>query len=119
MRLSSMSDYRRRLGAVGEDLATAWYEARGYEILARNWRCGEGELDLVCRLGPTVVVCEVKTRSSAAFGAPVEAVTWAKQRRVRRLGARWLREQGVRCSEVRFDVASVTGGRVRVVERAF
>lgn len=114
-----MSDYRRRVGAAGEDLAAAWYQAAGYEILARNWRCGEGELDLVCRLGEIVVVCEVKTRRSAAFGAPVEAVTWAKQRRVRRLGARWLREHGVRCRQVRFDVAAVTGGRVQVVEGAF
>jgi putative endonuclease len=114
-----LSDYRRRVGEVGEDLAAAWYEAAGYEVLDRNWRCGEGELDLVCRLGRTVVVCEVKTRRSAAYGAPVEAVTWAKQRRVHRLGVRWLREHGVRCRQVRFDVASVTGGRVEVLEGAF
>jgi putative endonuclease len=114
-----MSDYRRRLGAAGEELAAAWYEAAGYKVLDRNWRCGEGELDLVCRLGPTVVVCEVKTRRSDAFGSPAEAVTWAKRRRVRRLGARWLREHGIRCRQVRFDVASVMGGRVQVVQDAF
>lgn len=100
-------------------MAAAWYEAAGYEVLARNWRCTEGELDLVCRNGDTIVVCEVKTRRTAAFGTPAEAVTWAKQRRVRRLGARWLREHGVRCRVVRFDVASVTGSRLEVLEGAF
>lgn len=114
-----MTDPRRRLGDAGEDLAEAWYRSAGYEVLARNWRCPEGELDLVCRLGGTVVVCEVKTRRSTRFGSPAEAVTPAKRRRVRRLGARWLREQGVRCREVRFDVAAVVGGRVVVLEGAF
>lgn len=114
-----MTEGRRRLGADGEDLAEEWYRAAGYRVLARNWRCDEGELDLVCRLGGTVVVCEVKARRSHRFGTPVEAVTAAKQRRVRRLGARYLREHGVRCREVRFDVAAVTGDRVTVVESAF
>ncbi|MGH9090817.1 MAG: YraN family protein [Acidimicrobiales bacterium] len=114
-----MTNRRRRFGAAGEELAAAWYRAAGYEVLARNWRCPEGELDLVCRLGGTVVVCEVKARRSDRFGSPAEAVTPAKQRRVRRLGARWLREHRVRCREVRFDVAAVAGGRVTVLEAAF
>lgn len=114
-----MTDRRRRLGTAGEDLAEVWYRGEGYEVLARNWRCPEGELDLVCRLGGTVVVCEVKARRSARFGSPAEAVTPAKQRRVRRLGARWLREHGVRCQEVRFDVAAVAGHQVTVLEGAF
>ncbi len=115
-----MTRYRQRLGASGEGAAAAWYEARGYEVLARNWRCREGELDLVLRSGRLVVFCEVKTRSSDAFGAPVEAVTRSKQLRVRRLAARWLAEQGpARGGPVRFDVASVLAGEVEVVEGAF
>ena len=98
----------------------AWYEARGYVVEARNWRCRQGELDLVVRKGGTVVFCEVKTRSSDAFGAPVEAVTRAKQLQVRRLAARWLAERGPpRRGPVRFDVASVLAGKVEVVEGAF
>jgi len=98
----------------------AWYAERGYEVLARNWRCSEGELDLVVRHGRTVVFCEVKTRSSAAFGAPVEAVTRAKQARLRRLAGCWL-ESGrpARTSGIRFDVASVLGGEIEVIEGAF
>ena len=103
---------RRRLdlGARGEELAVTWYTSRGYAVLSRNWRCREGELDLVARLGRTVVFCEVKTRAGAGFGLPAEAVTGEKQRRLRRLATRWLAEQvpSVGFDEVRFDVASVT-----------
>ena len=98
----------------------AWYEARGYEVLARNWRCRDGELDLVLRDGRRFVFCEVKTRTSDAFGAPVEAVTRAKQMRLRRLAARWLEHDApMPAREIRFDVASVLGGTVEVVEGAF
>ncbi len=98
----------------------AWYQARGFEVLARNWRCREGELDLVVSRGPQLVFCEVKTRSSLAYGAPVEAVTRAKQLRLRRLATRWLQEQrpAPGC-DVRFDVASVLSGSVEVLEGAF
>jgi len=96
-----------------------WYEDRGYEVIDRNWRCSLGEIDLVCRKGEVLVVCEVKSRRSDAFGAPIEAVTMAKWRRLRRLAARWLADHGARCSEVRFDVASVFDGHVDLVEGAF
>ncbi len=98
----------------------AWYQKRGYEVLARNWRCREGELDLVVRDGRKFVFCEVKTRTSDAFGAPVEAVTRTKQMRVRRLAARWLEEEApLRPREIRFDVASVLPETIQVVEGAF
>ena len=98
----------------------AWYQARGYQVLARNWRCREGELDLVVSDGAQLVFCEVKTRSSTAFGAPVEAVTEAKRLRLRRLAARWMQDHGPAPGrQVRFDVASVLGGAVEVVEGAF
>ncbi|MGH8920014.1 MAG: YraN family protein [Actinomycetes bacterium] len=114
---------RRELGAAGEDLAAAWYQERGYQVLARNWRCRAGELDLVLRRGRTYVFCEVKTRTTAAFGTPVEAVTQAKQARLRRLAVQWLREGRLGGStpagRLRFDVAAVLGGHIEVVEEAF
>ena len=98
----------------------AWYEARGYEVLARNWRCRDGELDLVVRDGRLFVFCEVKTRTSDLFGLPQEAVTRVKQQRLRRLAARWLEEDApVRAREIRFDVAAVMGGAIEVLEGAF
>ena len=120
-------DRRRiRLGARGEEAAARWYAAAGYEILARNWRCRDGELDLVAARGPVVVFCEVKTRTGDTFGAPAESVTVAKQRRLRRLASRWLAERppGRGWPEVRFDVACVTRGpngapAVDVIEAAF
>ena len=115
-----MTSARRALGARGEEIAAAWYEARGYEVVTRNWRCREGEIDLIVRSAGTYVFCEVKTRTTDAFGAPVEAVTRTKQMRVRRLAARWLEEEApVRPREIRFDVASVLGGTIEVVEGAF
>ena len=75
---------RNRLGAVGETLAARYYERLGFEVLARNWRCATGELDLVVGRGDLVVFVEVKSRSSLAFGHPAEAVTRDKQRRIRR-----------------------------------
>ena len=114
-----MTQARRALGASGEDRVAAWYEANGYTIEARNWRCRQGELDLVARRGRTVVFCEVKTRSSDAFGAPVEAVTRAKQARLRVLAARWLDEAPFRARDIRFDVASILAGKLEVLEGAF
>ena len=114
-----MTTARRVLGASGEDAAAAWYEAHGYQVVARNWRCRQGELDLVVRRGRTVVFCEVKTRTSAAFGAPVEAVTRTKQMRLRGLAARWLEESTTRAGEIRFDVVAVLAGELEVLEGAF
>ena len=111
---------RRTVGVSGEDAAAAWYEANGYEVLARNWRCRMGELDLILRRGRTVVFCEVKARTTDAFGIPAEAVNHDKRARLRRLAARWLDEDApIRFGEIRFDVCSVLGGRVEILEGAF
>ena len=110
---------RQRLGARGELLAAAWYTARGYEVLDRNWRCSGGEIDLVLRNGQTLVVCEVKTRSSLLYGSPAEAVTGAKRVRLRRLAARWIMEHDVHAPNVRFDVAAVLDEHVEVIPGAW
>jgi putative endonuclease len=105
-------------------MAAAWYEAAGYEVLDRNWRCREGELDLVLGGRDVIVFCEVKTRRGAGFGVPAEAVTHTKQRRIRGLAARWLSEHRVHAPVVRFDVAAVRfdpgkAPRVDVITSAF
>jgi putative endonuclease len=114
-----MTQQRRRLGITGEDLAAAWYGEQGYEVLDRNWRTRSGEIDLVVRRGRTTVFCEVKTRSSLAFGSPLEAVTHTKRQRLRRLAAQWIEASPTRPGEVRFDVAAVLDGELEVVEGAF
>lgn len=95
------------LGRYGEELAAAYLEGEGLVIVARNWRCSLGELDLIARDGSRLVVCEVKTRSSDRFGAPVEAVGPRKVRRLRRLALRWLDEQQIHVPEIRFDVIGI------------
>lgn len=97
------------LGRWGEQVAADALVAAGLTVLVRNWRCPEGEVDILALDGQVLVVCEVKTRSSAAFGRPEEAVTPVKAARLRRLALRWLSEHpGPR--DVRFDVVSVTRG---------
>jgi putative endonuclease len=89
-------------------------------VVARNWRSRHGEIDLIARRPGLVVFCEVKTRTSTRFGTPFEAVTRPKQLRLRRLAAEWLRStprDGYH--ELRFDVASVLGPSIEVLEGAF
>ena len=114
-----MTQARRELGRTGEDAVAAWYEANGYIVVERNWRRREGELDLIVRKGRNYVFCEVKTRTSDLFGAPQEAVGRLKQNRIRHLAAEWLTHATVRAVGIRFDVASVLGGQVEVLEGAF
>ncbi len=116
--LRGMTARRTALGRQGEDIAARWWEERGAELLDRNWRHGaHGEIDLVVAEGPRLVVCEVKTRSTAAFGEPVEMVSLAQRRRLRRLTAAWLQAHPGRWDEVRIDVLGVLappGGPVTV-----
>lgn len=110
---------RRRLGASGEQAAARAYLQAGYEVLDRNWRCRDGELDLIVARGHQVVFCEVKSRSSDAYGPPAAAVTPAKRRRIRHLAMRWLDEHGTHGRVLRFDVAAVLDGVVEIIEDAF
>jgi putative endonuclease len=110
---------RRALGAAGEAQAAAWYEGHGYAVLHRNWRCREGELDLVVRRGRVLVFVEVKTRRTDRFGIPAEAVTPEKQRRIRTLARRYLDATDVRAGSLRFDVVSILAGRLEVIQAAF
>jgi putative endonuclease len=110
---------RLALGAAGEERAAAWYQGRGYVVLHRNWRCREGELDLVVRRGTELVFVEVKTRRTDRFGIPAEAVTPAKQRRLRALASRYLEESDARARSLRFDVVSILAGELEVIEAAF
>jgi putative endonuclease len=98
---------RAGVGIGGEEQTLADYRKRGYQLLARNWRCSLGELDLVLIRDRLVVFCEVKTRRGDAFGGPFEAVTWQKQRKLRQLAEAFLRVMRLDPTAVRFDVASV------------
>ena len=96
------------LGQRGEQAAAEYLAGSGFRILARNWRCAEGEIDIVAVERHTLVVCEVKTRSSDRRGTPLESVSRAKRNRLRRLAIRWLTAHGVRFDQVRVDIVGVT-----------
>ena len=119
-----MSRARQFVGTLGEQAACSALEAKGYRVLHRTYRVRGGELDVVCERDGTLVFCEVKTRTSAVFGIGEEAVTFAKQRRLRRLALEYMQREGVRARGMRFDVIAVdvTDGVVselRHLESAF
>ena len=99
------------LGREGEQVAVEYLERAGLRVLDRNWRCADGEIDIVAAERQVMVVCEVKTRSGTRFGTPLEAVTRAKQARLRRLAARWLVAHGVLFDEIRIDVVGLVRNR--------
>lgn len=98
------------VGRWGEQVAVDALTDAGFAVLARNWRCADGEIDVVARDGTTLVIVEVKTRSTDRFGQPSEAVGRVKQARLRRLALAWL-AQHPGGADVRFDVVSVVRGR--------
>jgi len=98
----------RRSGPIGEERAARHLLEEGYELLARNWRAGRtGELDIVARLGATLVVVEVKTAAQRQFGDPISWVTPRKQAQIARLAEAFLAQYGERVDGVRFDVIAV------------
>ncbi|MDQ3210278.1 MAG: YraN family protein [Actinomycetota bacterium] len=123
-----MPDVRTSLGVRGERAALDLYRRRGFTLVASNWRCSLGEIDLVLRRRDMLVFCEVKTRTGAAHGGGFEAVDARKRRKLRALAEVFLLTHGVGALSVRFDVASVAlrtgsapGGRsqVELFEDAF
>lgn len=120
-------DVRTSVGARGERATELAYVRRGYRLLARNWRCRLGELDLVLARDRTVVICEVKTRRGTAYGGGWQAVTARKQAKIRAVAQAYVLATGVQAAAIRFDVASVEvrdrpGGpeaKIEVYEDAF
>ncbi|MDO5534182.1 MAG: YraN family protein [Propionibacteriaceae bacterium] len=101
-------DPRRITGDRGEDLAAQYLTQRGWQVLERNWRTTEGEIDLVCRDPEgVVVVCEVKTRRGLGYGSPLEAITHTKARRLRRLAAAYARQHAGPVPSLRVDAVGI------------
>jgi putative endonuclease len=95
------------LGARGEELAAASLTASGMLVIDRNWRCSPGEIDIVALDGEETVFIEVKTRSSVAFGHPLEAITAVKLARLRRLAAAWCEAHPGHAVRIRIDAVAV------------
>jgi putative endonuclease len=106
------------LGRLGETLAADHLARLGLIIVERNWRCSQGEIDIVARDGDELVFVEVKTRSSVAFGHPLESITAVKFARLRRLAAAWCAEHPAKYERVRVDAVAVIAppGRAPQIE---
>ena len=96
-----------RSGAPGEDLACRHLQARGYQVLARNYRCRMGEVDVVARHEATTVFVEVKERSGDSHGRGFESVTPGKRLRIVRAARQYAAAAGLLDSLLRFDVISI------------
>ncbi|QYC39397.1 hypothetical protein Nocox_08865 [Nonomuraea coxensis DSM 45129] len=95
------------LGKKGEQLAAIYLEAKGMRIIDRNWRCRHGELDIIAEEGSTLIVVEVKTRSSRSHGTALESVDHRKLSKLRTLAAKWLSTQAHTFDSVRVDVIAI------------
>src|ERR1700710_1897870 len=112
------------LGRRGEKLAADHLLASGYEVLERNWRCSQGEIDIVAFKDNEIVFVEVKTRSSVAYGHPLEAITVSKLARLRRLAGAWCQAHPDVRAGVRIDAIAIiapTRGLIEIehLERVF
>jgi putative endonuclease len=105
------SGLRREVGARGEDLAVAELQRQGMQVVARNWRCRLGEIDVVAvdvvQGRRTLVFCEVKCRTGLGFGAPLESITHTKLRKLRQLAAHWLATEPLHADDIRLDAIGV------------
>jgi len=108
----TVDHYKQKLGAKGEALARDMYKIKGYRVVARNFKCRIGEIDLILIKDNVLVFCEVKTRTRLAFGMPAEAINEKKKQHLRRSAASYL-SQGMRLNrlykdfDMRFDVVEV------------
>ena len=121
--IATMTHANQVLGEAGERHAEAWLVARGWTVLARRFRSGHRDIDLIVERGDTVAFVEVKARHGARFGHPVQAVDWRKQRQLIRSAQVWADRYGRTGQAFRFDVIGVLieGHRTRIrhVENAF
>ena len=110
-------DDRARLGRHGEELAARHLAAKGYDIVARNWRCEAGELDLVTRDGDNLAFVEVRTRRGQAYGTPEESITATKLARMAAVAESYVYEHGWE-GDWRLDVVAiqVRSGQVPAIE---
>jgi putative endonuclease len=110
-------DYKQRLGRRGEEIAASYLQQQGYTILARNWRCPAGEVDIVAREGETLAFVEVRARRGDRFGTPEESITRAKQTRLVELAQTYLQEAELGDVAWRIDVIAIRMGARGEVQR--
>jgi putative endonuclease len=118
-----MTEKTKTLGKKGEDIAAAFLEKKGYNIILRNYKCSFGEIDIIAKHKKILSFVEVKTRSTKKYGLPQEAVTSVKQAKISRVALEFVQRYKMDNRAARFDVVSVQylndGCEVDLIENAF
>ncbi len=114
-----MENNTRRAGSEGEDFACGYITEQGMKILERNYHFGREEIDIIAKDNGVVAFIEVKARKNADKGLPEEAVTKAKQRAIIHAAFGYLKSNHLLDSRVRFDVAAITGQKIKYIKGAF
>lgn len=106
----------KKIGVAGEKLAADFLKRNNYDVLAVNYRCRYGEIDIIAKQGETLIFVEVKTRSSLKFGMGLEAVNYIKQKKIKKVAMSFINEKKVYFSEIRFDVIDIFIKKPRLFE---
>ena len=118
-----MTEEKLSLGKLGEEKALSFLKKKGYRILAQNYRCRVGEIDIIARDGKIIAFVEVKTRTSLRYGSPFLAVDLRKQKKIARVAVSYLKEKRATRRICRFDVVGVTlfaeGEKIELIKDAF
>ena len=114
-----MAYNKRKTGALYEQKAGAYLREKGYEVLEYNYRCKQGEVDIIAKDGEYLVFCEVKYRSGTGKGYPQEAVDYKKQRTLSRCALFYITEKGLSYLPCRFDVIGITDQKIELIKNAF
>jgi len=114
-----MSKQRINLGRRGEEISVEFLRKQGYKIMDRNYRCPQGEIDIVAKDKDVLCFVEVKTRRTEKYGLPAEAVNCHKQEKLARVALTYLKEKNISQQELRFDVVSVYPDRIEIMKDAF
>jgi len=110
---------RRKRGIAGEERAVNFLTGKGYRILERNYRCPQGEIDIIALDGKVLVFVEVRTRRESSYGFPEESITSLKQRRIIRCATWYLHQKKLEMQDCRFDVIAIMGDRIEHISGAF
>lgn len=114
-----MVSSRRKRGIAGEERAVNFLTGKGYRILERNYRCPQGEIDIIALDGKVLVFVEVRTRRESSYGFPEESITSLKQRRIIRCATWYLHQKKLEMQDCRFDVIAIMGDRIEHISGAF
>lgn len=109
----------RRKGFAGEEKAVDYLIDLGYTILEQNWCSRMGELDIIALDREFLVFIEVKSRGDMAYGLPQQAVNGYKQRQIIKAALGYIKSKGIMDKDIRFDVVSINGGDIELIENAF